>query len=85
VTSINDIRRKLRETEEQANEMRRNVQKQFEKHLREAISEDTFEGHDFRYWIDQGAEPNTELKGIFVVFDDTRHTLINSIQVRSNL
>jgi hypothetical protein len=85
VTSINDVRRKLREKEEQAKEMRRNVQRQFEKHFREAISEDTFEGHDFRYWIDQGAEPNTELKGTFIVFDDTKHTLIYSIQARSNL
>jgi len=77
VTSINDVRRKRREKERQANETRRNVQKQFEEHLRKAISEDTFEGHDFQYWIDQGAEPNTELKGIFVAFDDRRHTLIN--------
>jgi len=77
VTSINDVRRKQREKEQQANEMRRNVQKQFEEHLRKAISEDTFEGHDFQYWMDQGAEPNTELKGIFVAFDDRRHTLIN--------
>lgn len=64
--------------------MRRKAQKQFEKHLRDAISEDTFEGHDFRYWINQGAKPNTELKGIFVAYDDTRHTLINLLQDISN-
>ena len=77
VTSINDVRKKQREKEQQANETRRNVQKQFGEHLRKAISEDTFEGHDFQYWIEQGAEPNTELKGIIVAFDHGARNLIN--------
>lgn len=66
-------------------EIRRKAQKEFEKHLRDAISEDTLAGHDFEYWINQGAKPDTELKGIFVAFGDTRHALINSLQVISNL
>lgn len=66
VTSINDVRRK-----------RRNVQKEFENNLQKAFSEDTLEGLNFQYWIDKGAKHDTELKGIFVAFDDRRHTLIN--------
>jgi len=66
VTSINDVRRK-----------RWNVQKKFEKNLQNAIRENSLEGHDFENWIDQGADPNTKYEGIFVAFDDRRHTLIN--------
>jgi hypothetical protein len=58
VGSILDIQEKVK-GEEQA---KKNIQKSFEKHLRQAIDGDTFVGHDFQALIEQGADPNTELK-----------------------
>jgi hypothetical protein len=58
VGSILDIREKVK-VEKQAKE---NIQKSFEKHLRQAIDGNTFVGHDFQALIEQGADPNTELK-----------------------
>ena len=56
-TSILDIRRKLREKQKHAN-------REFVNHLRDAIRDSTFEGHDFRTWIEQGANPNAQVEGI---------------------
>ncbi|KAJ6592730.1 armadillo-type protein [Mycena capillaripes] len=57
-TSIVDIREKVT-MEKEAKE---NIQRSFEKHLREAINGDTLVGHDFPGLIDRGADHNTELK-----------------------
>ena len=54
VTSINDIRRKSQ----------RNVNRECEKHLRDAIRDGAFEGHDFWSLIEQGANPNAQVEGI---------------------
>jgi hypothetical protein len=56
--SIIDIQRRSREKEENAN-------RQFGIHLRDAIRDDTFEGHDFQSWIEQGANPNARVEGIY--------------------
>ncbi|KAJ7807430.1 hypothetical protein B0H14DRAFT_2609675 [Mycena olivaceomarginata] len=57
-TSIVDIRDKV--TRER--EAKENIQRSFEKHLREAINGDTLVGHDFPNLINQGADHKTELK-----------------------
>jgi len=57
-TSIVDIRRKLRE----AAEMKREAQRRFEQHLREAIERDTLEGYNFPDLIVRGADPDTRLQ-----------------------
>jgi hypothetical protein len=42
----------------------KHVNREFEKHLRDAIRDGTFEGHDFWSLIDQGANPNAQVEGI---------------------
>jgi hypothetical protein len=74
VKSIIDIRRKIRE-------MRQDLQRRFEKALRAAIEEDTVVGRHFQDFIEQGADPNTLLDGIYVPYAETRHTLTDSLQV----
>jgi len=63
VTSINDIRMKIREKQEREEEMKREAQRQFEEHLRSAIENDTLENYGFRDLIERGACPNTQLNG----------------------
>ena len=63
--SILDIRRKSCEKEEHAN-------REFEKHLRDAIQDGTFEGHDFQSWIEQGANPDTQIEGICFYYAVTK-------------
>lgn len=63
-TSIVDIRNKLRE----AHEMKREAQRSFEHHLREAIERDTLEGYDFPDLIERGADPDIRLQCRFYGF-----------------
>ncbi len=73
VTSIIDIRRKLRA-------MREDLQQRFEKALRDAIQEDSLMGSLFQDFIEQGVDPNTQLDGIHVPYA-VRYILTNSLQV----
>ena len=59
VSSISEIRQRLME-EKRSREM---VHKKFEESLRGAIEKETFEGYDFQALIEQGADPNTQIKG----------------------
>jgi hypothetical protein len=61
--SVIDIQRNIREKKEHAN-------REFVTHLRDAIRDDTFEGHDFRSLIEQGANPNAQVEGICVLRRD---------------
>ena len=61
--------------------MRQDVQRRFEKALRDAIEEDTLVDRHFRDFIEQGADPNTQLDGIYVPYADMRNTFTNSLQV----
>ena len=45
----------------------RHANRKFVKHLRDAIRDDTFEGHDFQSWIEQGANLNAQVEGICFV------------------
>lgn len=74
LASIIDIRRKLRE-------MRQDLQDRFEKALRQAIEEDTLVGHHFRDFIEQGADPNTQLAGRYLPHADTKRTPTNLLQI----
>ncbi|KAJ7118285.1 armadillo-type protein [Mycena epipterygia] len=58
VTSILDIREKL----ERAKVAKEKIQTTFNDHLQHALDTDTFEGHDFKGLIEQGADPNVELE-----------------------
>lgn len=49
------------------------AQKSFEEHLRNAIENDTFNGHDFRHWIRSGAKPNTTLVGMCGIRKTAKH------------
>ena len=60
VSSILEIRQRLMEERQ----LREIAQKRFEESLRHAIENNTFEGHDFRYLIERGADPNTQIKGM---------------------
>jgi hypothetical protein len=55
--SILEIQRRSREQKEHANG-------EFVNHLRDAVRDDTFEGHDFRTLIEQGADCNAQVEGI---------------------
>jgi hypothetical protein len=59
VGSILDIGEKVKGEKE----AKANIQKDFEKHLRQAIDGNTFVGHDFQGLIDRGANPSVELQG----------------------
>ncbi|KAJ7204241.1 hypothetical protein B0H12DRAFT_473635 [Mycena haematopus] len=52
VTSVLDVRDKVK-----------NIQREFEKHLEEAVLKNTLMGHDFKDLIERGADPNVERKG----------------------
>ncbi|KAJ7059339.1 armadillo-type protein [Mycena amicta] len=58
VTSILDIREKVKR--EKA--VKEKVQKDFEEHLQQAVSNDSFEGHDFKALIQGGANPKVAIK-----------------------
>jgi len=62
-TSINEIRKKIREKKELEEEMKREAQRQFEDSLRSAIQRDTLENYGFQDLIERGASPNTQLNG----------------------
>ncbi|KAJ7870109.1 hypothetical protein B0H14DRAFT_3132195 [Mycena olivaceomarginata] len=57
VTSILDVREKFKRD----NESRENIQREFYRHLQEAVRDDTFDAHDFRDLIKRGANPNMKL------------------------
>ncbi|KAJ7059272.1 armadillo-type protein [Mycena amicta] len=59
VTSILDIREKVKREKE----VKEKVQKDFEEHLQQAVSNDTFEGHDFKALIQGGADANVVIEG----------------------
>jgi hypothetical protein len=58
VTSITDIRKKIRERKQ-------DLQRRFEKVLSDAIVDDSFVAGHFRDFIEQGADPNTQLDGMY--------------------
>src|SRR5712675_1497258 len=60
-TSINDIRKKIREKEEREDEIKREAQRQFEDSFWSAIQKDTFENYDFQGLMQRGACPNTRI------------------------
>jgi len=78
VTSIYDIRKKIREKQEHDDGKKREVQGQFENFLRTAIQAHTFDG--FRALIEGGACPNTKLNGQHP-YIEMKLTLTNSSQV----
>ncbi|KAJ6483296.1 hypothetical protein C8R45DRAFT_1001051 [Mycena sanguinolenta] len=45
-------------------EVKRTIQRSFNKHLEEAVKNDTLVGHDFVGLIEQGADPNVQLDGV---------------------
>ncbi|KAJ7482666.1 hypothetical protein FB451DRAFT_1555661 [Mycena latifolia] len=57
-TSIMDIGEKVAREKE----AKEKIQRSFEKHLREAINDNTLVGHDFQGLIEQGADPKAELE-----------------------
>ena len=63
VTSIYDIRDKIREKKEREDEMKREAQRQFEDSLQSAIQKGTLENYGFQDLIERGACPNTQLNG----------------------
>ncbi|KAJ7259440.1 armadillo-type protein [Mycena rebaudengoi] len=59
VTSILDIREKIKQ-EKGAKET---IQRTFKDRLQEAVSNDTFDGYEFKGLIEQGADPNVAVQG----------------------
>ncbi|KAF7336280.1 Multiple ankyrin repeats single kh domain [Mycena venus] len=61
VTSIEDIREKVKKRKVDKEKIR----KAFNDHLQQAVNNDTFDGHDFKGLIEQGADPKVELDDAF--------------------
>jgi hypothetical protein len=56
VTSILDIREKVKEE----------LQRTFERYLRQAMVKNTLDDHDFQSLIKKGVDPNAQLEGLYV-------------------
>lgn len=69
IMPLRDFVKSVVETRDKLNE----AQKSFEEHLRNAIENDTFNGHDFRDWISRGAKPNTTLAGMCGIRKTAKH------------